>query len=164
MRCEIAEFVRRLAPHVQDQYPHTIRYFGLLAPRTRVSRRPLFSPCSGNDSLLVLNAGVGGTLYGSILGQIRSSIVAGRQCVWSDVGDSFWDRLFPNLRLRRRPDIRSPTIHCALVPTVKSWPISLTGNAHKDSSELSIPFQQNCSSLSRQCPQARKRRGRLVKG
>jgi Putative transposase/Transposase zinc-binding domain len=34
-RCEIAEFVRRLAPHVQDKYRHAIRYFGLLAPRTR---------------------------------------------------------------------------------------------------------------------------------
>jgi hypothetical protein len=38
-RCGIAEFVRRLAPHVQDKYRHNIRYFGLLAPRTKGQTR-----------------------------------------------------------------------------------------------------------------------------
>jgi Putative transposase/Transposase zinc-binding domain len=34
-RCTLEHFVRLLAPHVPDKYRHAIRYFGILAPRTR---------------------------------------------------------------------------------------------------------------------------------
>ena len=34
-RCTPAEFVAMLSPHVLDRYQHSMRYFGLLAPRTK---------------------------------------------------------------------------------------------------------------------------------
>ncbi|MGO9564534.1 MAG: transposase [Candidatus Korobacteraceae bacterium] len=34
-RCTPAEFVALLSPHVLDRYQHSMRYFGLLAPRTK---------------------------------------------------------------------------------------------------------------------------------
>jgi hypothetical protein len=34
-RCTPAEFVALLSPHVLDRYRHSMRYFGLLAPRTK---------------------------------------------------------------------------------------------------------------------------------
>jgi hypothetical protein len=34
-RCTSAEFVALLSPHVLDRYRHSMRYFGLLAPRTK---------------------------------------------------------------------------------------------------------------------------------
>jgi hypothetical protein len=34
-RCTPAEFVAMLSPHVQDRYQHSMRYFGLLAPRAK---------------------------------------------------------------------------------------------------------------------------------
>ncbi len=33
--CTLAEFVRLLSQHVGDHYKHSMRYFGLLAPRTK---------------------------------------------------------------------------------------------------------------------------------
>jgi hypothetical protein len=34
-RCQLPDLVRLLAPHVADRYRHAIRYFGLLAPRSK---------------------------------------------------------------------------------------------------------------------------------
>ena len=34
-RCTPTEFVAMLSPHVLDRYRHSMRYFGLLAPRTK---------------------------------------------------------------------------------------------------------------------------------
>jgi Putative transposase len=34
-RCTPAEFVAMLSPHVLDRYQHSMRYFGLLAPRKK---------------------------------------------------------------------------------------------------------------------------------
>ena len=39
MRCSAGKFVERLAEHVPDRYRHNIRYFGLLAPRTKHQSR-----------------------------------------------------------------------------------------------------------------------------
>jgi putative transposase/transposase-like zinc-binding protein len=33
--CQLSDFVRLLMPHVPDSYRHSVRYFGLLAPRAR---------------------------------------------------------------------------------------------------------------------------------
>jgi hypothetical protein len=38
-QCGTAEFIGLLMPHVQDKYRHAIRYFGLLAPRTKSQTR-----------------------------------------------------------------------------------------------------------------------------
>jgi hypothetical protein len=35
VRCAPAEFVALLSPHILDRYRHSMRYFGLLAPRTK---------------------------------------------------------------------------------------------------------------------------------
>lgn len=43
--CSPTEFVALLAEHVPDRYRHAVRYFGLLAPRSKARTAQLFSCC-----------------------------------------------------------------------------------------------------------------------
>lgn len=51
MRFSIQEFIAVLAEHVPDRYSHSIRYFGLLAPRSPASIDAVFV-CYVNGSVL----------------------------------------------------------------------------------------------------------------
>ena len=46
-----ADFVATLADHVPDRYRHAIRYFGLLAPRTKARTHDIVFALLGQERL-----------------------------------------------------------------------------------------------------------------
>ena len=80
-RCTPAEFVAMLSPHVLDRYQHSMRYFGLLAPRKkRLTSAAVFAllgqhprPKPPRQRWLIRSS--------STLGLIRSSMNSAIQCI-----------------------------------------------------------------------------------
>ena len=80
-RCTPAEFVAMLSPHVLDRYQHSMRYFGLLAPRKKGLTSAAVFALLGQHPRSSPRVSAGVIRSSSTLGLTRSSMNSAILCI-----------------------------------------------------------------------------------